>query len=115
MSDINQVAQQSQAAIDLLKNNSFRTSIDLASVEVVEICERLLMEHHDLVAPLMGDDESIGMVFAVLLGWILGFDLRDSDVKDGLSDRLLERVYAVMTAAGFSMRNVEAFKRKQIN
>lgn len=110
-----QLAQQSAAALALLQNNSFRTAMDLASVEVVDICERLLLEHRDLVAPLMADDEGIGTVFAVLLGWILGFDLRDSDVKDGLSNRLLERVYAVMTAAGWSMNNVKAFKRKQVN
>lgn len=111
-----QLAQQSKVALELLRDPSFRTAIDLASVDVVAACERILLEHHELVAPLMTDDESIGMVFAVLLGWILGFDMRDCDVKpDGLSNRLLERVYAVMTAAGWSMRNVDEFKRKQVN
>lgn len=113
--EIRELDARSKAALELLRDPSFRTAIDVASVDVVDACERILVEHMALVHSLMDDDEAIGTVFAVLLGWILGFDLRGSDVKDGLSERLLDRVQTVMVAAGMSMSNVEAFKRKQVN
>jgi hypothetical protein len=120
VSEMHQLDERSKAALALLRDSKFRTAVDVASVDVIDLCERLLLEHRDLVLPLMAEDDGIGTVFGVLLGWILGFDLRENDLPDkispdGFSERLLNRIHVVMTAAAWSIGNVEAFKRKQVN